>query len=55
MQKVKSSLLYYGGKNLHDIYDTICNIKYTYDDIKGRLTKYIEPKINLLKYIIFQK
>ena len=43
----KALLLYYGGKELHDIYDTISSVKDEYNDIKRKLTNYFEPKINL--------
>ena len=43
----KALLLYYGGKELHDIYDTISSVKDDYGVVKMKLTDYFEPKINL--------
>ena len=43
----KALLLYYGGKELHDIYDTISSTKDDYGVVKMKLTDYFEPKINL--------
>ena len=47
MNTEKALLLYYGGKELHDICDTISSVKDDYGVVKMKLTHYFEPKINL--------
>ena len=46
-RREKALLFYYGGKELHEIYDTLSSPKDDYNDIKRKLTNYFEPRINL--------